>query len=223
MSELRFSFDGSPVTARPGQSLAAALTAAGYRRLGERAEGAARGLFCGMGACQGCLVTVDGTPERRACMTMAAEGMAVTTGVAPPPLEPPPRLPETPPARIVDPDVLVVGGGAGGLAAAIAARAAGARVMVLDEMSSPGGQYYKQAAGGAPLDRQQAEGAALLAEARESGAEILAGAEVWGAFEGLSFSPRSTARPSSRARGPQSSLPGPTNARPSCPAGRSRG
>ena len=35
MSELRFSFDGSPVTARPGQSLAAALTAAGYRRLGE--------------------------------------------------------------------------------------------------------------------------------------------------------------------------------------------
>ncbi len=187
MSELRFSFDGSPVAARPGQSLAAALTAAGYRRLGERAEGAARGLFCGMGACQGCLVTVDGTPERRACMTMAAEGMAVTTGVAPPPLEPPPRLPETPPARIVEPDVLVVGGGAGGLSAAIAARAAGARVMVLDEMSSPGGQYYKQAAGGAPLDGQQAEGAALLAEARESGAEILAGAEVWGAFEGPLF------------------------------------
>ena len=187
MSELRFSFDGSPVTARPGQSLAAALTAAGFRRLGERAGGAARGLFCGMGACQGCLVTVDGTPERRACMTRAAEGMAVTTGVAPPPLEPPPRLPETPPARIVEPDVLVVGGGAGGLAAAVAARAAGARVVVLDEMSSPGGQYYKQAADDAPLDGQQAEGAALLAEVRESGAEILAGAEVWGAFEGPLF------------------------------------
>ena len=187
MSELRFSFDGSPVTARPGQSLAAALTAAGYRCLGETAEGAARGMFCGMGACQGCLVTIDGTPDHRACMTMAAEGMVVTTGVAPPPLEPLPRLPETPPARIVEPDVLVVGAGAGGLAAAIAARAAGARVMVLDEMSSPGGQYYKQAAGGAPLDGQQAEGAALLAEARESGAEILAGAEVWGAFEGPLF------------------------------------
>ena len=187
MNELRFSFDGSPVTARPGQSLAAALTAAGYRRLGESAEGAARGMFCGMGICQGCLVTVDGTPDRRACMTMAAAGMVVTPQVAAPSLEPPSRPPETPPARIVEPDVLVVGGGAGGLAAAIAARAAGARVTVLDEMPAPGGQYYKQAADGPPLDGQQAEGAALVAEARSSGAEIVAGAEVWGAFEGLLF------------------------------------
>ena len=187
MNELRFSFDGSPVTARPGQSLAAALTAAGYRRLGESAEGMARGMFCGMGICQGCLVTVDGTPDRRACMTMAAEGMVVTPRVAAPSLDPPSRWPETPAARIVESDVLVVGGGAGGLAAAIAARAAGARVTVLDEMPAPGGQYYKQAAGGPPLDGQQAEGAALVAEARSSGAEIVAGAEVWGAFEGLLF------------------------------------
>ena len=187
MSELRFSFDGSPVTACPGQSLAAALTGAGYRRLGESAEGTARGMFCGMGLCQSCLVTVDGTPDRRACMTTATEGMVVTTQVAVTPLDPSSRLPDTPPARIVEPDVLVVGAGAGGLAAAIAARGAGARVTVLDEMPAPGGQYYKQAAGGAPLDGQQAEGAALLAEARSSGAEIVAGAEVWGAFEGPLF------------------------------------
>jgi len=188
VGELRFSFDGSPVAARPGQSLAAALTAAGYRRLGESAEGTARGLFCGMGVCQSCLVTVDDTPDRRACMTTAAEGMVVTSRAATPPLDSPSRLPETPPARIVEPDVLVVGAGAGGLAAAITARAAGAQVTVLDEMPAPGGQYYKQAAGGgAPLDGQQAEGAALLAEVRSSGAEILAGAEVWGAFEGLLF------------------------------------
>ena len=187
MSELRFSFDGSPVSARPGQSLAAALTAAGYRRLGESAEGAARGMFCGMGICQSCLVTVDGMADRRACMTTAAGGMVVTTRVAPPSLDPPARLPETPPARIVEPDVLVVGAGAGGLAAAVAARAAGARVTVLDEMPAPGGQYYKQAAGGAALDAQQAEGAALVAEVRSLGAEIVAGAEVWGAFEGPLF------------------------------------
>ena len=187
MSELRFTFDGSPVTVRPGHSLSAALTAAGYRCLREGAEGTNRGMFCGMGLCQGCLVTVDGTPDRRACMTMAAGGMAVTTGVAAPSRAPPSRGPETPAARIVEPDILVIGGGAGGLAAAIAARAAGARVTVLDEMPSLGGQYYKQAADGAPLDGQQAEGAALLAEVRRCGAEILTGAEVWGAFEGLLF------------------------------------
>ena len=187
VSELRFSFDGSPVTARPGQSLAAALTAAGFRCLGERAEGTACGTFCGMGICQDCLVTVDGTRDRRACMTMAAAGMVVTPRVAAPSLDPPSGRAETPAARIVEPDVLVVGGGAGGLAAAIAARAAGARVTVLDEMPALGGQYYKQAACGAPLDGQQAEGAALVAEVRSSGAEILAGAEVWGAFDGLLF------------------------------------
>ena len=187
MSELRFSFDGSPVTARPGQSLAAALTAAGYRRLGESAEGTAHAMFCGMGICQSCLVTVDGTPDRRACMTAATGGMVVTSRVAAPLLDAPSRLPETPPARIVEPDVLVVGGGAGGLAAAIAARRAGAQVSVLDEMPTLGGQYYKQAVVGASLDGQQAEGAALLAELRSSRAEILAGAEVWGAFEGLLF------------------------------------
>ena len=54
-------------------------------------------------------------------------------------------------------------------------------------MPALGGQYYKQAAGGAPLDEQQAEGAALVAEVRSSGAEIVTGAEVWGAFEGLLF------------------------------------
>ena len=144
-------------------------------------------MFCGMGLCQACLVTVDGTPDRRACMTMAAGGMAVTTGVATPSRDPPSSGPETPAARIVEPDVLVVGGGAGGLAAAIAARAGGARVTVLDGMPSLGGQYYKQAVDGAPLDGQQAEGAALLAEARSSGAEMVAGAEVWGAFDGLLF------------------------------------
>ena len=109
MSEIRFSFDGSPVTARPGQSLAAALTAAGFRRFGERAEGTPCGMFCGMGICQDCLVTVDGAPDRRACMTMAAAGMVVTPRVAAPSLDPPSRWPETPPARIVEPDVLVVG------------------------------------------------------------------------------------------------------------------
>ena len=187
MNELRFTFDGAPVTARPGQSLAAALTAAGHRCFGESAGCPTRGLFCGMGICQSCLVTVDGTPDLRACMKTAAGGMVVTTRDAASSLEPPSRLPEAPPARIVEPDVLVIGAGAGGLSAAIAARAAGARVTVLDEMPTPGGQYYKQAADGATLDARQAEGAALLAEARSSGAEILAGAEVWGAFEGLLF------------------------------------
>lgn len=73
--------DGTPVSAHPGESVAAALFAAGRRRLRESPRaGAARGMFCLMGACQECVVIVGG---RRvpACQTPVSEGLAVTTGV----------------------------------------------------------------------------------------------------------------------------------------------
>ncbi len=176
-------FDGRPVSARPGQSLAAALTDAGQRKLRQTASGASRGMFCGIGVCQDCLVTVDGVPNRRSCMTLAEPGQRVQTQVAFAPLSD--AVPPAPAARHIAPDVLVIGGGAGGLNAAIAAAGAGASVVVLDERKVPGGQYFKQASGDAAvLDEQQAEGAALVARARASGAEIIGGVEIWGAFDG---------------------------------------
>ena len=38
-----------------------------------------RGLFCGIGACQDCLVTVDGVDGVRACVAPATPGTAITT------------------------------------------------------------------------------------------------------------------------------------------------
>lgn len=178
-----FRFDGHSVPARTGQSLAAALTEAGQRALRQTARGNARGMFCGMGVCQDCLVTVDGVPNRRACITLAQPGQDVQTQVALAPLSD--GVQTAQPARHIAPDVLVIGGGAGGLNAAIAAAGAGASVVVLDERKVPGGQYFKQPSGGAvALDDQQAEGAELVARARASGAEIIGGVEIWGAFDG---------------------------------------
>jgi len=178
-----FTFEGEPVTAAPGASLAAALTQAGIRGFRETDSGGARGIFCGMGVCQDCLVTVDGHPGRRACMTEARDGMAVSRHPARPPLSA--AATRTPRAERLAPDVLIVGGGAGGLSAAIAARDAGAEVLLLDERKVPGGQYYKQAAraDAVPLDAQQAEGRALVEAARASGAQLMGGVEVWGAFD----------------------------------------
>ncbi|MCB1990285.1 MAG: (2Fe-2S)-binding protein, partial [Geminicoccaceae bacterium] len=64
-----FTFEGRRVEGLAGESLAAALTAAGIvdwrgTRAGER-----RSQFCGMGVCQECLVQVDGRPAERACLT----------------------------------------------------------------------------------------------------------------------------------------------------------
>ena len=75
---LRFTFEGKAMTARAGDSVAAALLAAGVARFGERpAGGAPRGPWCMMGVCFDCLVEIDGIASRQACNTPLAEGMAV--------------------------------------------------------------------------------------------------------------------------------------------------
>jgi D-hydroxyproline dehydrogenase subunit gamma len=38
-----------------------------------------RGMFCGMGVCFDCLVTIDDLPDQRACMIPVAEGMRIQT------------------------------------------------------------------------------------------------------------------------------------------------
>ena len=75
-----FSFDGEPVPALPGQSIAAALWASGrlsWRRT--RHTGRPRGAFCGMGVCFDCLVVVDGRSNVRACLAQAVPGGTVET------------------------------------------------------------------------------------------------------------------------------------------------
>ncbi|WP_420406774.1 2Fe-2S iron-sulfur cluster-binding protein [Hoeflea sp.] len=180
-----FTFDDRPVALRPGQSVAAALTESGQRPFRITAKDERRGMFCGMGVCQDCLVTIDGVPNQRACMTPAKAGMVVSTQVAFAALAGQPEQ-KAPQGRQIAPDVLVIGAGAGGLNAAIAAAGSGASVVVLDERKVSGGQYYKQAAGAASvLDTQQQEGASLIASVVSAGAEILSEVEVWGVFEGL--------------------------------------
>ena len=72
--------DGRSVVAYEGESIAAALFAAGVRITRWTARsGEPRGYFCGMGVCQDCLVTVDGSPNVRACMTAVREGLRIET------------------------------------------------------------------------------------------------------------------------------------------------
>lgn len=75
---VRLSFDGRPIEAAPGQSVGAALTAQGITawrgtRKGERP----RGLFCGIGICFDCLLTVDGAANQRACLVEVRDGMEI--------------------------------------------------------------------------------------------------------------------------------------------------
>ncbi len=71
--------DGAPVIAHRGETIAGALLATGRRAWRYTRRGQPRGLFCGIGVCFDCLVTVDGVPNVRACLTPVAEGMVIHT------------------------------------------------------------------------------------------------------------------------------------------------
>ena len=181
---IRFRFEGQEIAALQGETVGAALSAAGIVVFRRTASGRPRGLHCGIGACYDCLVSIDGRAGQRACLVAAASGMEVSGAfpASPLALAPPPGAAAPPEER---PDVLVVGAGPAGLAAAIAAREAGASVVVLDEREKPGGQFFKPLAEShvarAP-DAQFREGDAVRAAAARAGVVIETGALAWGAF-----------------------------------------
>lgn len=75
-------FDGGPIEAYEGETVAAALVAAGHTAFRKTArQGAPRAVYCGMGVCYDCLVVVDGQTNQRACMTPVRDGMQVTSQV----------------------------------------------------------------------------------------------------------------------------------------------
>lgn len=75
-----FGLDGEPVAFVPGQTVGAALVAAGRTSWRSTREGGRpRGIFCGIGVCYDCLVVVDGVPNQRACQVLAAEGLDART------------------------------------------------------------------------------------------------------------------------------------------------
>lgn len=72
-----FTLDGAPAEALAGDTLLTAiLINAGHVRTSEFGDGRRAG-FCWMGACQDCLVRVEGLGRVRACTTPLEAGMAV--------------------------------------------------------------------------------------------------------------------------------------------------
>ncbi|MGE4044439.1 MAG: (2Fe-2S)-binding protein [Acetobacteraceae bacterium] len=71
-------FEGKPVRASPGDSVAAALLASGILVTRQSAlSGASRGPYCMMGVCFDCLAVVDERSGVQTCLTPVREGMKV--------------------------------------------------------------------------------------------------------------------------------------------------
>ena len=70
-----FFWNGEPVAFQPGETIAAALLRAGIADLGRSGDVPGGRVFCGIGACQGCVVAVAGAAPVEACLTPASEGL----------------------------------------------------------------------------------------------------------------------------------------------------
>jgi len=77
---VRVTIDGKPVEANAGDSVAAAMLAAGFVQYRTTpVSGQKRAPYCMMGACFDCLVTVDGIGNRQGCLIEVREGMRIET------------------------------------------------------------------------------------------------------------------------------------------------
>ncbi|NWF30573.1 (2Fe-2S)-binding protein [Streptomyces sp. PKU-EA00015] len=76
---LRITVDGEPLEGAHGQTVAGVLLASGRQSWRRGPSGAPRGVFCGIGVCFDCLVTVNAERDVRACRRRVRDGDVVTT------------------------------------------------------------------------------------------------------------------------------------------------
>jgi len=78
--EVQIFVDNKPIIAQEGEMIAAALIANGIfinRYTAHKHK--PRGIYCAIGRCTDCIMTVDGVPNIRTCVTKVREGMKITT------------------------------------------------------------------------------------------------------------------------------------------------
>jgi predicted molibdopterin-dependent oxidoreductase YjgC len=76
--QISFILDGSMIKAYEGESVAAAIFATGKRDLRISANlSEKRSVYCGMGVCYECVMTINNIPNTRSCQTFVREGMIV--------------------------------------------------------------------------------------------------------------------------------------------------
>lgn len=183
--KVTFTYNGESIAGIEGDTIASALINSGIYSCRVSDSGAQRGVFCGMGVCNECAVDVDSRGGELACMTYVKDNMKVATQ------NQHREVPEVHATQMIEQvlttDLLVIGAGPAGMSAAAVAAEAGLNVIIIDERSNMGGQYFKQPSKSFSvveknLDKQYQKGRQLISRVSHPRITILRGSTIWGTF-----------------------------------------
>ncbi len=142
--DVRFYWNGAPLTARGTEMISSALIANGIATFGRHhRDGTAQGIFCANGQCSKCLVLADGVPVK-SCMTPVRENMSVQSVDGLPVLPAVEGAPALHDIEELATDVLIIGGGPAGTSAAIELGRKGIRTLLVDDKTELGGKLVLQ-------------------------------------------------------------------------------
>jgi sarcosine oxidase subunit alpha len=141
--KITFTFNGKKIDAYKNETVASAIAAAGINVLSRSVKyNRPRGFFCGIGKCSSCLMTVDGVPNVKTCVTPVREGMVVDSQDGKGSL--PKNIGLKNEKETIHTGIAIVGAGPAGLSAALAASKYIPDVLLIDENPRIGGQLIKQ-------------------------------------------------------------------------------
>ncbi len=145
---IEFYWQNTPIQAKAGETIAAALIANGVDVFGHHPkDGSPLGLFCANGQCSQCMVLVNGKPVK-SCMTIVKSGMSVIPADGLPEISHLQlndfHLRKDEVASTISIPVLIIGGGPAGLSAAIELGKLGINTLLVDDKSHLGGKLVLQ-------------------------------------------------------------------------------
>ena len=178
-NSISINFNGVTYRGFKGQSIASLLFSCGIRGLRNCKNGEERGVFCGMGVCYDCTVSINGINGKRACIEPAIDGLDVKSlNYKTPNNSTPPKISEHKLEAEKKYDIAIVGSGPAGLMTAITLIGKGLKVVIIDERASLGGQYFKQISTSRDFenkkfyDNQYKKGKELIEKLKNSEIEI---------------------------------------------------
>ncbi len=142
--EIEFTWQGTPLKAKKGETIAAALFANGIHVFGHHhKDGSPLGIFCANGQCAQCMVIADGKPLK-SCMELIQPGMKVMPNDGLPVLPEVAEVPSMKDIPEIQIPVLIIGGGPAGLSAAIELGKLGVNAILVDDKQKLGGKLVLQ-------------------------------------------------------------------------------